>query len=94
MTDRDATIHRMILPVPRKIVADPAQAQEYKYKAASPYAVLQTLVDGYGSRPERLDPDTLAKRAVYAAAVDEYRDRPDDFTDADLARVMATAGRA
>ncbi len=57
----------------------------------TPYGHLKRIVDGYtGPR----GPETEAKRAIYAAALDEHRGREADFTHDDLKRVIAAASAA
>ncbi len=62
----------------------------------TPYTQLRGIVAsyGYGDTYGHFPGDTGAKRAIYAAALDEHRDRPDAFTDHDLRRVMDAAARA
>ncbi len=57
----------------------------------TPYGHLKCIVDSYtGPR----GPETEAKRAIYAAALDEHRGREADFTHDDLNRVIAAASAA
>ena len=71
--------------------ADP-KAETMPAGELTPYAQLRWIVASYGYGA--FSGDTGAKRAIYAAALDEHRGREADFTDADLTRVIAAAARA
>jgi len=76
-------------------LVDPVKPDTIPLGGSTPYTQLRDIVASYG----RLDDlftsaDTVAKRAIYAAALDEYRGREADFTADDLKRVMDAAGRA
>ncbi len=66
---------------------------------STPYTQLRDIVAGYGCLDDQTlalfaSADTVAKRDIYVAALDEYRGREANFTAADLQRVMDKAARA
>jgi hypothetical protein len=93
-----ATIGNHLCPLV-SLKADP-KAETMPAGELTPYTQLRGIVASYGYGAFNGDTyghfpgDTGAKRAIYAAALEEHRDRPDAFTDHDLRRVMDAAARA
>jgi hypothetical protein len=78
---------------------DPVKPDTIPLGGSTPYTQLRDSVASYGRLDDQTlalfaSADTVAKRAIYAAALDEYRGREADFTADDLKRVMDAAGRA